>query len=147
VLVNPANGPIAGVTLREVQEAAGTIGLQIYVLHATTIGGIDAAFDNVARQRPDALFVGGDAFFTSRHVQIASLAARHKIPSAYSLRDFVAAGGLMSYGTDLVDAYRPSANELWPLPKSVPAAFRFNGVVEIDQAVDRPPIQASTLPV
>ena len=58
------------------------------------------------RQRPDALFVGGDAFFTSRHVQIATLAVREGIPSAYSLRDFVVAGGLVSYGTDLVEAYR-----------------------------------------
>jgi len=106
VLVNPANGPIAELTLREAQEAAGTIGLQIQVLNATTIGEIDAAFDSLVRQRPDALFVGGDAFFTSRHVQIATLAVREGIPSAYSLRDFVVAGGLVSYGTDLVEAYR-----------------------------------------
>ena len=72
MLVNPANGPIAGVTLREVQEAAGTIGLQIYVLHATTIGEIDAAFALLARERPDALFVAADPFLTSRRVQIVT---------------------------------------------------------------------------
>jgi putative tryptophan/tyrosine transport system substrate-binding protein len=92
--------------LRDVQEAAPAIGLQIQILNATTIGEIDAAFATFARERPDALFVGGDAFFTSRCGQFAILTARAGIPAAYSTREFVAAGGLMSYGTDLVDAFR-----------------------------------------
>ena len=106
VLVNPANAPTAETTLREVQEAARAIGLQIHVLNASTSREIDAAFATLARERPDALFVAADAFFTSRRVQIATLAARDRIPAAYSIRDFVAAGGLMSYGTDIADRFR-----------------------------------------
>jgi putative tryptophan/tyrosine transport system substrate-binding protein len=105
VLVNPTN-PSVEPTLREVQEAAPTIGLQIRILNAKTIGEIDAAFAILARERPDALFVAADAFFNSRRGQFATLAARDRIPAAYSTRDYVAAGGLMSYGTDLTDMYR-----------------------------------------
>jgi putative ABC transport system substrate-binding protein len=92
--------------LREVQDAAPTIGLQIRILNASTIGEIDAIFPGLARERPDALFVAPDAFFTSRAVQFATLTARDMIPSTYSNRDFVAAGGLMSYGADIADTYR-----------------------------------------
>jgi putative tryptophan/tyrosine transport system substrate-binding protein len=106
VLVNPANAPATESTLREVREAAPTLGLQIQILNVTTIGEIDAAFATLARERPDALFVPPDAFFTSRPVQFATLAAIHKIPATYSSRDFVAVGGLMSYGTDYADNYR-----------------------------------------
>jgi putative tryptophan/tyrosine transport system substrate-binding protein len=106
VLFNPANATVAETTLREVQEAARTIGLQIQVVNATTIGEIDAAFATLARERPDALFVAPDGFFTSRRVQFATLTAVNKIPATYSSRDFVAAGGLMSYGTDSADMYR-----------------------------------------
>ena len=106
VLVNPANASTAESTLREVQEAAPTIGLQIQILNATTIGEIDAAFATLARERPDALFVAADAFFSSRRVQFATLTARDRIPAAYSIRDYVAAGGLMSYGTDIADMFR-----------------------------------------
>jgi putative tryptophan/tyrosine transport system substrate-binding protein len=106
VLVNPANPTTTEATLRDVQEAARTIGLQIQVLNATTIGEIDAAFATLARERADALFVGSDAFFLSRRVQFVTLAARDRIPAAYSLRDYVVAGGLMNYGTDLTDSFR-----------------------------------------
>jgi putative tryptophan/tyrosine transport system substrate-binding protein len=106
VLVDPANASSAESTLRQVQEAAPTIGLQIQVLKANTIGEIDAAFATLERDRPDALFVGPDAFFVSRAVQFATLTARDKIPATYSLRAFVAAGGLMSYGTDFTDSFR-----------------------------------------
>jgi putative ABC transport system substrate-binding protein len=106
VLVNPANAVSTGSTLREVQEAAAIIGLQILVLNATTIGEIDAAFAVLARERPDALLVAGDAFLTSRAAQVATLTARDRIPATYALRDSVAAGGLMSYGTDFADMTR-----------------------------------------
>jgi putative ABC transport system substrate-binding protein len=106
VLVDPANASTAEPTLRDVQEAAPRIGLQIRILNATTIGEIDAAFATFARERPDALFVAPDAFFASRRVQFATLTARDKIPAAYSSRDYVAAGGLMSYGTNNADMYR-----------------------------------------
>jgi ABC-type uncharacterized transport system substrate-binding protein len=106
VLVNPANPSSAEAALREVQEAAPTLGLQIRILNASTIGEIDAAFATLARERPNALFVANDAFFTSRRVQFATLTTLNRIPATYSNRDYVAAGGLMSYGTDLADTYR-----------------------------------------
>jgi putative ABC transport system substrate-binding protein len=106
VLVNPANAALAETTLRDVQEAAPAIGLRIQIFNATTAGEIDAAFATFARERPDALFVAPDAFFSSRAVQFATLTAVNKIPAAYWDRDIVAAGGLMSYGTDIADAFR-----------------------------------------
>jgi putative tryptophan/tyrosine transport system substrate-binding protein len=106
VLVNPANPGTAETTLRDLQEAAPAIGLQIQILNATTIGEIDAAFASLAQNRPDALFVGPDGFFASRSVQLVTLTAVNKIPATYWDRDIVAVGGLMSYGTDLTDAFR-----------------------------------------
>jgi putative tryptophan/tyrosine transport system substrate-binding protein len=105
VLLNPTNASIAESTLRDVQEIAPTIGLQIEIVNASTIGEIDAAFATLARERPDALFVAADAFFVSRAVQFATLTARDRIPATYSLRDYVAAGGLMSYGTDIANVF------------------------------------------
>jgi len=105
VLVNPGNAVNTETTLREVQEAAPAIGLKTEILHASTIGAIDAALARFARLRPDALFVTGDAFFTSRRGQFTILTARDRIPAAYSNGDFVAAGGLMSYGTDFADTF------------------------------------------
>jgi putative tryptophan/tyrosine transport system substrate-binding protein len=103
VLLNPENAAVSETTIRNVQEAALTLGLQIQTLNASTIGEIDAAFASLAHERPDALFVAGDAFFVNQRVQLAALAAREGIPTAYSVRELVAAGGLMSYGTDLAD--------------------------------------------
>jgi putative ABC transport system substrate-binding protein len=103
VLVNPADATITETTLLGVHEAARAIGLQIHVLKASTSGEIDAAFATLARERADALFVAGTAFFGSRRVQIITLAARDRIPAAYPGRDNVAAGGLMSYATDLAE--------------------------------------------
>jgi putative ABC transport system substrate-binding protein len=105
VLVNPANAANTEATLRDVQEAAATIGLQLQILNATTIGEIDAAFATLADKRPDALFVGGNAFFLDRRVQFATLTARYGIPATYAQIDFVSAGCLMSYGTDLADTF------------------------------------------
>jgi putative tryptophan/tyrosine transport system substrate-binding protein len=106
VLINPANTSTAESTLRDAKEAAPTIGLQIQVLNASTIGDIDAAFAALARQRLDAIFVAPDAFFTSRAVQFATLTAIDRIPAAFANRDIVTAGGLMSYGTDIADTFR-----------------------------------------
>ncbi len=102
VLIYPKNA--SATTLREVQEAAPTLGFQIRILNARTIGEIDAVFATLARERPDALFVEGDAFFLDRRVQFATLTARDRIPATYSVRELVTAGGLMSYGPDLSDA-------------------------------------------
>jgi putative tryptophan/tyrosine transport system substrate-binding protein len=106
VLVNPANASSAESTLRQLQQAAPAIGLQIQSRNASTISEIEAAFATLGRERPDALFVAPDTFFTSRRVQFATLTARDKIPAAFAVREFVAAGGLMSYGTDVADLFR-----------------------------------------
>jgi putative tryptophan/tyrosine transport system substrate-binding protein len=106
VLLNPANVTLAEATLRDVQEAARAIGLQIHVLNASTSREIDAVFATLARERPDAIFVSPDELFFSRRVQIVSLTARDSIPAAYSLPDYVVAGGLMSYGGHIADSYR-----------------------------------------
>jgi ABC-type uncharacterized transport system substrate-binding protein len=106
VLVNPANAANAETTLRDVEAAARVIGLQIQVLKASTNREISAAFTTLVRQRSDVLFVGNDAFFTTRRVQIAILAARHAVPAVYAQRDFAEAGGLMSYGSSITDAFR-----------------------------------------
>jgi putative ABC transport system substrate-binding protein len=106
VLANPADATTTETILQGVQEAARALGLQIQVLNASTSGEIDAAFATLARERFDALFVAPNAFFSSRRLQLANLAARDRIPAAYSGRDYVAAGGLMSYGTSTLDRYR-----------------------------------------
>jgi putative ABC transport system substrate-binding protein len=105
VLLNPSVPRSAQTTLENVQEAARAIGLQLQVLYASTSREIDAAFATIGRERPDALFVTADSFFDSRRVQIANLAVRERIPAAYGGRDTVAAGGLMSYGTDFADSF------------------------------------------
>ncbi len=106
VLINPANASSAETMLQEIPEAARALGVQIQVLNASTSGEIEAAFATLARDRADALFVAPDGFFSSRRVQFVTLAAHHRVPTAYALREFVEAGGLMSYGTDVVDVYR-----------------------------------------
>ena len=105
VLVNPTN-PASETTLRDVVPASRAMGLQIQVLNAGTSGEISAGFATLVRDRPDALFVGGDALFTGRRVQLTTLAARHAIPAIYSTREFAEVGGLMSYGSSLTDGYR-----------------------------------------
>jgi putative ABC transport system substrate-binding protein len=89
-----------------VQAAAGSLGLKINVLYASTSGEIDAAFETFRRQRPDALFVGGDPFLLGRRDQLVPLAASYTIPTIYPQREYVDAGGLMSYGTSVADGYR-----------------------------------------
>jgi putative ABC transport system substrate-binding protein len=106
VLVNPANVTSAETTSREIPEAARAIGLQIQVLNASTGREIEEAFATLVRDRADALFVAPDLFFQSRRVQLATLAVHYRIPATYPTREFVEAGGLMSYGTDRADMYR-----------------------------------------
>src|SRR6478672_2528211 len=105
VLVNPANAAIAESTLKDVEAAARAMGLQIHVLNANSSREIDAAYTTFVRERPDALFVSSSPFFTSRCVQLAQLAARHALPAIYAVRDYAEAGGLISYGASLRDAY------------------------------------------
>jgi putative tryptophan/tyrosine transport system substrate-binding protein len=105
VLVNPANASTAEATLREIPEAARAIGLQIQVLKASTSREIEEAFATLVRDRADALFIAPDGFFGSRRVQFATLAARHVLPTAHTVRDEVEAGGLMSYAPDTAEMF------------------------------------------
>jgi ABC-type uncharacterized transport system substrate-binding protein len=106
VLVNPTNTTNTQTTLRDVELAARTMGLQIQVLTASTNREIDAVFVTLGRERPDALFVSGDTLFNTRRLQLAILAARHGVLALYSSRDYPESGGLMSYGTNVTDAFR-----------------------------------------
>jgi putative ABC transport system substrate-binding protein len=106
LLVNPTAATSAERTLLDVEPAARAIGLQIQVVNASTGREIDAAFATFVRERPDALFVGSDALFVSRRVQLANLASRHAVPATYSSREIAEVGGLMSYGANIQDAWR-----------------------------------------
>jgi putative tryptophan/tyrosine transport system substrate-binding protein len=106
MFVNPADAAIAETTVRDVEPAARSMGLQIQVLQASTSHEINAAFATLVRERSDALFVGSFPFFNSRRVQLVNLASRHAIPATFSNRDFAEIGGLMSYGTNIADAFR-----------------------------------------
>jgi putative tryptophan/tyrosine transport system substrate-binding protein len=104
LLVNPTDAENYQSTLREVEAAAG--GQQILVHEVATGREIDEAFAGIAREKADALFVAPGSFFNIRRVQLAVLAARHALPAIYSVRAYPEAGGLVSYGTDILDAFR-----------------------------------------
>ena len=106
VLVNPANAVITETTLRDVKQTASTMGLEVQFLNASTGPEIDSVFATLARERPDALFVGADPFLNSRRLQLSLLTMRHAIPAIYSNREFAEVGGLLTYGSDIADAYR-----------------------------------------
>jgi len=110
VLVNPASAAQNEFTLRELEPAARAMGVQIQIMNAGTRQEIDAAFETIARERHDALLVGSDTFFSSRRVQMVSLAMRHAIPTAFPNRESAEIGGLMSYGTSISDAWRQSGS-------------------------------------
>ena len=100
LLLNPTN-PVTEAFLTDQQAAARILGLRLHVLYASTEGDFDAAFANLVQVRAGGLVIGQDAFFVSRVEQLAALALRHALPAIYQFREFVAAGGLMSYvGTD-----------------------------------------------
>ena len=105
VLVNP-NSPATGTTLKDLEAAARVMGLQIEVGRASSVHEIEAVFAGFSRERPDALFVGSDPLFTSRRVQLANLASHHAIPMTSITREITDVGGLMSYGGNIVEAYR-----------------------------------------
>jgi ABC-type uncharacterized transport system substrate-binding protein len=106
LLINPTNPAVAEIESREVQSAARTLGLELHVLNASTVPDFDMAFANVTRLRADALVIGTDGLFSSHSEQLAALAVRHAVPTVYKGRDFAAAGGLLSYGSDVADSYR-----------------------------------------
>src|SRR5262245_40069810 len=106
VLVNPADASNTEATVKGVETVAHAMALQVQFFRASTSGEIQAAFERLAHERPDVLFVGGDPFFLVRRVQLATLAALHRLPASFSNREHVEAGGLMSYGTNINDVFR-----------------------------------------
>jgi len=106
VLIDPASTTITEATLRDVEPAARTMGLQIQILNATSSREIDAAFAALVRERADALFVGPGGFFDGRRFQLATMAARHAVPMTSATREIAEVGGLMSYGSNIADAWR-----------------------------------------
>ena len=105
LLVNPTT-PAAETIARDAQAAARALGLQLHVLHASSDRDFELVFKTVAQLRAGALVIGADPFFTSRSQQLAKLTVDHAVPAIYEFREFAAAGGLISYGTSIVDAYR-----------------------------------------
>jgi putative ABC transport system substrate-binding protein len=106
VLVNPADATRTESTLRDVEVAARTMGLQIQVFNANTRREIDVAFENIEHERPDALFIGTNPFLNVQLVQLAQLAAFHRLPATHGVREYSEVGGLMSYGSKIADACR-----------------------------------------
>jgi putative ABC transport system substrate-binding protein len=122
VLVNPANPMSSETTLSDAASAARTVSLQIESLKASTSSEIDAAFAAFVRERHDALLVASDPFFSSRRVQLVNLTVRHAIPAAFAQRDFTEIGGLMSYSSDITDAWRHAGEYVGRILKGVKPA-------------------------
>jgi putative ABC transport system substrate-binding protein len=106
VLVNPENSEFTEYEMNEVRSAAGSLGLQLNVINASTVGEINTAFANLARDRAGALLVSSETFFATRREQLVALAARHRLPTMYPGTEFTTAGGLISYSFNLADNYR-----------------------------------------
>src|SRR6266508_4213886 len=105
--VNATSTALAETTTRELEAAARALGLEFHVLHASSEREIDTAFATLVQLRAGALVIGADALFNSRSEQLAALTIRHRVPAIYQFREFVSAGGLMAYGSTVLDTYRP----------------------------------------
>jgi putative ABC transport system substrate-binding protein len=110
VLLNPSETAIAAANSRDVETAARAMGLELRILNASTRDEIDAAFEILAVDRPDALFISSGPFFSDRRVQLAHLATRHALPAIHASRLYPEVGGLVSYGASIASAYRQAAN-------------------------------------
>ncbi|MGB8893030.1 MAG: ABC transporter substrate-binding protein [Pseudolabrys sp.] len=110
LLVNPTSPALAEHNTKEVQVAARTLGLELHVLNASTDRDFDGVFAKLIELRVGGLVIGGDPFFIGRIEQLAALTVRHAVPTAFELREFAVAGGLLSYGADITDAYRLTGN-------------------------------------
>jgi putative ABC transport system substrate-binding protein len=106
LLVNPTNPTMAEPVSRDAQAAARTLGIKLHVLHASTEPEFDGVFATAVRLQAAGLVIGADIFFNSQIERLAALTVRHALPAVYQLREFAAAGGLLSYGTSIADAYR-----------------------------------------
>jgi putative tryptophan/tyrosine transport system substrate-binding protein len=109
LLVNPTDGALAENTTTALKAAARTLGLELHVLNASTERDFDGVFEKLIQLRV-GLVIGGDVFFTSRSEQLAKLTVRNAVPAIYKGREFAAAGGLLSYGSDIADSYRLAGN-------------------------------------
>ena len=110
LLVNPANPNVAEINSKELEAAARTLGLELHVLNASTEGDFDAVFTKLAQLRAGGLVISPDPFFTSQSEQLAALTIHHAVPTIHYNPEFVAAGGLLSYGAGSADAYRQAGN-------------------------------------
>ncbi len=110
LLVNPADPALAESTTKEVLAAARTLGLELHVLNASTERDFDGVFEKLIQLRAGGLVISGDPFFTSRSEQLAALTVRHAVPTICQHREFAAAGGLLSYGSDITDSYHLAGN-------------------------------------
>jgi putative ABC transport system substrate-binding protein len=104
-LINPDNPALAADSSSSVLSVAHSLGLELHVLNASTERDFDGVFANLVPLRAGGLVIGADPFFTARQEQLGALAARHAVPAVYENREFVAAGGLMSYGGDITDSF------------------------------------------
>jgi putative ABC transport system substrate-binding protein len=141
VFINSANPARAEAQMREAQAAGAAMNLQVQIVTVATASEINAAFTALAKDRPDALFVSPDPFFIGRRAQLATQAARNAVPTSFSTRDFPEAGGLMSYGTNIVDAYRQAGiytgrilKGAKPADMPVIQATKFEMVINIETA-------------
>jgi len=155
VLINPANATGAEATVRAIQQAAPSLGLQIQIFNASTSGEIETTFAILARERHDALFVAPDAFFRSRRVQLVTLAAHARVPATYADRDYVEIGGLLSYGTDIADNFHQVGaytgrilKDVKPADLPVVQSTKFEFVINLTTAralgIDVPPALLAT---
>jgi putative tryptophan/tyrosine transport system substrate-binding protein len=137
VIVNPADAGATDAQLKEIDAAARAMGLEIKIHNADTRAEIDAAFEAMGRDRPDAVFAGTSVFLNGRRVQLAQLAAFYRLPAIYALRDFVEVGGLMSYGSDIIDSFRQAAHYVGRILKAelpIVKAAKFELVVNAQTA-------------
>jgi putative ABC transport system substrate-binding protein len=148
VLVNPTNPDTTEAETRSLRDAARSRGLQMHVLGASSESEIDAAFRTLVQFRAGALVVGADPFFEIRRDQIVALAARHAVPAIYIWREFAAAGGLMSYGTDLADTMRQAGVLAGKILKGAkPADLPVQQVVKVGLVINLKTAQALGLTV
>jgi putative tryptophan/tyrosine transport system substrate-binding protein len=122
VLANPSDAGATDAQLRDIDAAARAMALQIKVHNADTRDEIDAAFEAMGRDRPDAVFAGTTAFLNGRRVQLAQLSTFYRLPAIYGLRDFVEAGGLISYGSDIIDSFRQAGRYVGRIVKGAKPA-------------------------
>ncbi|MGB9019995.1 MAG: ABC transporter substrate-binding protein [Pseudolabrys sp.] len=110
ILVNPANPTVSETTTKAMQAAAPSVGLELHILNASTERDFDGIFAKLNQLRAGGLVIGQDPFFTVQREHLAALTVRHAVPAIFYGREFVAAGGLLSYGADVADAYRLAGN-------------------------------------